>query len=142
MRGYLAIGDYSFARTAIDNFLAHQARNVPGVTKGELPMIISGKAFLHSTTYGSADSTFLFPWAIREYVVATGDRAYLKKRWGQIVDLVDWGLHKDLDGDGFVEHGFTGTATSSRYSTRRGWTTSTGARVQTTCRRSFTRAWR
>jgi hypothetical protein len=111
LRGYLAIGDYSFAKTAIDNFLAHQARNVPGVTKGELPMIISGKAFLHSTTYGSADSTFLFPWAIREYVVATGDRAYLKKRWGQIVDLVDWGLHKDLDGDGFVEHGFTGTAT-------------------------------
>jgi hypothetical protein len=111
LRGYLAVGDYSFARTAIDNFLAHQARNVPGVTNGELPMIISGKAFLHSTTYGSADSTFLFPWAIREYVTATGDVSYLKRRWKQIVSLVDWGLKKDLDGDGFVEHGFTGTAT-------------------------------
>lgn len=111
LRGYLAVGDYSFARTAIDNFLAHQARNVPGVTDGELPMIISGKAFLHSTTYGSADSTFLFPWAIREYVTATGDVPYLKRRWKQIVSLVDWGLKKDLDGDGFVEHGFTGTAT-------------------------------
>ncbi|AIF84035.1 glycogen debranching enzyme [Candidatus Nitrososphaera evergladensis SR1] len=110
LRGYLAIGDYSFARTTIDNFLSHQARNVPGVTRGELPMIISGKAFLHSTTYGSADSTFLFPWAIREYALATGDIAYLKKRWKQIVDLVDWGLHKDLDNDGFVEHGFSGIA--------------------------------
>ncbi|HEX6561221.1 MAG TPA: amylo-alpha-1,6-glucosidase [Nitrososphaera sp.] len=110
LRGYLAIGDHSFARAAIDNFLSHQARNVPGVTRGELPMIISGKAFLHSTTYGSADSTFLFPWAIREYVLATGDLAYLKRRWRQIVDLVDWGLHKDLDHDGFVEHGFSGTA--------------------------------
>jgi glycogen debranching enzyme len=27
------------------------------------------------------------------------------------VSLVDWGLKKDLDGDGFVEHGFTGIAT-------------------------------
>ncbi|HVX03409.1 MAG TPA: amylo-alpha-1,6-glucosidase [Nitrososphaera sp.] len=111
LRGYLAMGDYCFSRNAIDNFLSHQARNVPGVTRGELPMIISGKAFLHSTTYGSADSTFLFPWAIREYVLATGDIAYLKRRWRQIVDLVDWGLHKDLDNDGFVEHGFSGTAT-------------------------------
>lgn len=111
LRGYLAVGDYAFAKTAIDNFLAHQARNVPGVTDGELPMIISGKAFLHSTTYGSADSTFLFPWAIREYVNATGDLAYLKRRWKQITALVDWGMKKDLDGDGFVEHGFTGVAT-------------------------------
>jgi GH15 family glucan-1,4-alpha-glucosidase len=111
LRGYLAMGDYSFAKTAIDNFLARQAKNVPGVTDGELPMIISGKAFLHSTTYGSADSTFLFPWAIRDYVGATGDIPYLKKRWRQIVALVDWGLKKDLDGDGFVEHGFTGVAT-------------------------------
>lgn len=110
LRGYLAIGDTSFSRTAIDNFLSHQARNVLGVTKGELPMIISGKAFLHSTTYGSADSTFLFPWAIREYVLSTGDIAYLKRRWRQIVDLVDWGLHKDVDRDGFVEHGFSGIA--------------------------------
>jgi glycogen debranching enzyme len=111
LRGYLAMGDYSFAKTAIDNFLFRQARNIPGVTKGELPMIISGKAFLHSTTYGSADSTFLFPWAIREYVLATGDIAYLKRRWKRIVDLVDWGLYKDLDNDGFVEHGFYGVAT-------------------------------
>jgi glycogen debranching enzyme len=73
-------------------------------------MIISGKAFLHSTTYGSADSTFLFPWAIREYVLSTGDMPYLKRRWRQIVDLVDWGLHKDIDHDGFVEHGFSGIA--------------------------------
>jgi len=111
LRGYLAIGDYRFAAATIDNFLRHQAKSTTKIaTKGELPMIISGKAFLHTTTYGSADSTFLFPWAIREYVLATGDVGYLKKRWKSIVDLVDYGLLKDLDGDGLVEHGFTGVA--------------------------------
>jgi glycogen debranching enzyme len=103
LRGYLAIGDYRFAAATIDNFLKHQAKkSVGGTVKGELPMIISGKAFLHAPTYGSADSTFLFPWALKEYVLATGDVAYLKKRWESIVDLVDWGMHKDtgfhLDG--------------------------------------------
>ncbi|MEO9294683.1 MAG: amylo-alpha-1,6-glucosidase [Nitrososphaera sp.] len=110
LRGYLAAGDYSFARNAIDNFLRRQAKGGNGVTKGELPMIISGKAFLHSTTYGSADSTFLFPRAIKEYVVSTGDLAFLKARWSAIIDLIDWGLHKDVDGDGLIEHGFSGTA--------------------------------
>lgn len=111
LRGYLAIGDYSFAKAAIDNFLRHQADGSKDVTKGELPMILSGKAFLHSTTYGSADSTFLFPWAIRQYVLSTGDLHYLRRRWSTIVSLVDWGLHKDVDRDGFIEHGFTGIAT-------------------------------
>lgn len=110
LRGYLAAGDYGFARAAIDNFLRRQARGANDVTKGELPMIISGKAFLHSTTYGSADSTFLFPHAIKEYVISTGDVAFLKARWKAIIDLIDWGLHKDVDGDGLIEHGFSGTA--------------------------------
>ena len=73
-------------------------------------MIISGKAFLHSTTYGSADSTFLFPWSIREYVYSTGDIGYLRKRWNNIVDLINCGFSKDIDGDGLIEHGFTGMA--------------------------------
>lgn len=111
LRGYLAIGDYRFAAATIDNFLRHQAKTTTKVaTKGELPMIISGRAFLHTTTYGSADSTFLFPWAIKEYVLATGDIGYLKKRWKSIVDLVNYGFLKDVDGDGLIEHGFTGTA--------------------------------
>jgi GH15 family glucan-1,4-alpha-glucosidase len=111
LRGYLAIGDYRFARSVIDNFLNHQAKNTTGsAVRGELPMIISGKAFLHNTTYGSADSTFLFPWAIREYVLATADVEYLKKRWESIRALIDCGLLKDTDGDGLIDHGFTGTA--------------------------------
>ena len=111
LRGYLAMGDYRFAAATIDNFMRQQARQTTrAAVKGELPMIISGRAFLHTTTYGSADSTFLFPWAIREYVLATGDAGYLKKRWKSIVDLVNWGFLKDVDGDGLIEHGFTGTA--------------------------------
>lgn len=111
LRGYLSIGDYRFAAAAIDNFLRRQARTTTkSATKGELPMIISGRAFLHATTYGSADSTFLFPYAIREYVVGTGDVDYVKKRWKSIVDLINYGFLKDIDGDGLIEHGFTGVA--------------------------------
>ena len=111
LRGYLAIGDYRFVIAVIENFLLHQARKTSKLAmKGELPMIISGKSFLHDSTFGSADSTFLFPWAIREYVLATGDRHYLQNRWKQIVDLVNWGFLKDVDRDGLVENGFTGVA--------------------------------
>src|SRR5215204_352684 len=111
LRGYLSMGDYGFALAVIENFLRRQAKKTSSTAlKGELPMIISGKAFLHSTTFGSSDSTFLFPWAIREYVLATGDASYLRKRWNSVVDLVDWGFLKDFDGDGLVEHGFTGIA--------------------------------
>lgn len=111
LRGYLAVGSYRFARAVIDNFLKHQAKKTTkSAVAGELPMIISGKAFLHTTTFGSADSTFLFPWAIREYVLATADVAYLQKRWESIEALIDCGFLKDIDGDGLVDHGFTGTA--------------------------------
>lgn len=111
LRGYLSLGDYQFSRAVIDNFLRHQARNTSnGAFAGELPMIISGKAFLHDTTYGSADSTFLFPWAIRQYVLATADLKYLQERWDSIVALIDCGDLKDIDGDGLVDHGFTGKA--------------------------------
>jgi GH15 family glucan-1,4-alpha-glucosidase len=111
LRGYLAVGSYRFARAVIDNFLKHQAKKTTkSAVAGELPMIISGKAFLHTTTFGSADSTFLFPWAIREYVLATADVAYLQKRWESIEALIDCGFLKDTDGDGLVDHGFTGTA--------------------------------
>jgi GH15 family glucan-1,4-alpha-glucosidase len=111
LRGYLAVGSYRFARAVIDNFLKHQAkRTTRSAVAGELPMIISGKAFLHTTTFGSADSTFLFPWAMREYVLATADVAYLQKRWESIEPLINCGFLKDIDGDGLVDHGFTGTA--------------------------------
>ena len=111
LRGYLAVGDYRFSRSVIDNFIKHQAKSTTkSAVTGELPMIISGKAFLHTTTFGSADSTFLFPWAIREYVLATADVAYLQKRWQSIEALIDCGLLKDIDGDGLVDHGFTGKA--------------------------------
>ena len=111
LRGYLSMGDYNFAFATIENFLRRQAKKTSTIAaKGELPMIISGRAFLHNTTYGSADSTFLFPWAIREYVFATGNVNYLKKRWNSITDLINWGFLKDTDGDGLVEHGFTGIA--------------------------------
>ncbi|HZD35730.1 MAG TPA: amylo-alpha-1,6-glucosidase [Nitrososphaeraceae archaeon] len=111
LKGYLSLGDYEFVLSVLENFFIHQARKTTRTTvKGELPMIISGKAFLHNTTYGSADSTFLFPWSIREYVYSTGNIGYLKKRWKNIVDLINCGFSKDIDGDGLIEHGFTGVA--------------------------------
>jgi glycogen debranching enzyme len=73
-------------------------------------MIISGKSFLHNSTFGSADSTFLFPWVIREYSISTGNVNYLHERWKSISDLINCGFLKDIDGDGLIEHGFTGVA--------------------------------
>ncbi|TLX89838.1 MAG: hypothetical protein E6K94_09250 [Thaumarchaeota archaeon] len=111
LRGYLSMGQYDFSLRVIDNFLKRQAKHSHnGAVKGELPMVISGRTFLHNTTYGSADSTFLFPWAIREYVHGTGNTQYLTKRWQSIVDLVNSGFLKDIDNDDLIEHGFTGTA--------------------------------
>jgi len=111
LRGYLSMGQYDFCFRVIENFLKRQAKHSHnGALKGELPMVISGRTFLHNTTYGSADSTFLFPWAIREYVNGTGNSQYLFKRWDSIVDLVNSGFLKDIDNDQFIEHGFSGTA--------------------------------
>jgi glycogen debranching enzyme len=111
LRGYMSLGDYDFVFRVIENFLRHQAKKSSALAiQGELPMIISGRAFLHNTTFGSADSTFLFPWAIREYVLSTGNIHYLQKRWKSLVDLINWGSLKDIDGDGLVEHSFTGVA--------------------------------
>ncbi len=111
LRGYLSMGQYDFSLRVIENFLKRQAKHSHnGAVKGELPMVISGRTFLHNTTYGSADSTFLFPLAIREYVHGTGDTQYLSKRWESIVNLVNSGFLKDIDGDEFIEHGFSGTA--------------------------------
>jgi GH15 family glucan-1,4-alpha-glucosidase len=111
LRGYLAIGDYRFAAATMDNFLRRQAKKTTKTAiKGELPMIISGKAFLHETTYGSADSTFLFPRALLEYVLATGNLTYLEKRWDAVASLIEWGFLRDVDGDGLVENDFTGIA--------------------------------
>ena len=48
LRGYLSLGEYDFAFQVIENFLKHQAKsNSKQALKGELPMIISGKYFLH-----------------------------------------------------------------------------------------------
>ena len=73
-------------------------------------MIISGKFFLHNTTYGSADSTFLFPWAMRGLILSTGNIEFLKDRWQDIIDLINYGFSKDIDNDGLIENGFTGIA--------------------------------
>src|SRR5919199_6745238 len=111
LRGYLSTCDYDFVFAVLENFFRHQAKRTSAIaTKGELPMIISGKFFLHNSTFGSADSTFLFPWAIREYLVSTGNINYLRDRWKSISDLINFGFLKDIDGDGLIEHGFTGTA--------------------------------
>src|ERR671930_1847408 len=111
LRGYLSICDYNFVFAVLENFFHHQAKRTSAIaTKGELPMIISGKSFLHNSTFASADYNFLFPWAIREYSVSTGNVNYLHERWKSISDLINCGFLKDMDGDGLIEHGFTGIA--------------------------------
>lgn len=55
--------------------------------------------------YGSVDATALFVILAWEYLKVTGDRAFIKEIWDNIVMASAW-LEKygDLDGDGFLEY--------------------------------------
>ena len=100
----LLIGDHGTAREYIDIFLRYQAKReykVLGGLKGEVLMHYGYKSLFY---YGAADSTLYYPILINKYLKTTGDIEYVKKRWKKIINLVEWGYYKDLDGDQLIEH--------------------------------------
>ena len=100
----ILLGDHEYARNYIDLFLKYQAKadyKLLGGTKGEILMHYGYKSLFY---YGAADSTLYFPILIYNYAVFSGDKAYLRKRWKNIVNLVEWGYRKDMDKDGLLEH--------------------------------------
>ena len=94
---YLHLGDHEWAREVIENMLRH-------MREGEIPMIIGGRGFLHTTSYGSTDATLHYPYLILEYVRSSGDLQSLRRWYPRVVEMIRWGESRDLDGDGFLDH--------------------------------------
>lgn len=100
----ILIGDHEYAKKYIDTFLKYQARDdyeILGGKKGEILMHYGYKTLFY---YGAADSTLYYPILIHLYTFATADKAYAKKRWRNLLNMITWGYRKDIDGDGLIEH--------------------------------------
>ena len=98
LQALINISEWDIVKEALENILG-RAR------EGEVPMIIGGRGFLHVTSYGSTDATLYYPWLIREYVMGRGDRDFLEKWYPVVVKMIEWGFGRDVDGDGFLDHG-------------------------------------
>ncbi len=96
------ISEWDIVKETLENVLSR-------VKGGEVPMIISGKGFLHATSYGSIDATLYYPWLIREYVMGSGDRKSLEAWYPKIVEMIEWSFSRDVDGDGLLDHGSSAT---------------------------------
>jgi glycogen debranching enzyme len=105
-----ASGDFETARAAIA-FIAKYQR-----ADGKLPHEISQSASLvpwfdnYPYPYASADATPLFVIAMREYVEASGDLAFLKENWERLNKALAF-MRSTFDADGFprnyqVGHGW------------------------------------
>ncbi|MCD6592187.1 MAG: hypothetical protein J7K78_04140, partial [Thaumarchaeota archaeon] len=102
LQAMINISEWDIVKETLENVLNR-------MRDGEIPMIIGGRGFLHSTSYGSADATLYYPWLIREYVMGTGDKQSLEKWYPKIVEMIEWGLRRDSDGDGLLDHGSSTT---------------------------------
>jgi glycogen debranching enzyme len=76
--------------------ILHEVRHSEMANLGEVPF---------RRYYGSVDSTPLFVWLAALYFDRTGDRAFLKSIWANVLAALDWiDRYGDADGDGFVEY--------------------------------------
>jgi len=100
----LAIGDFEWTKRSLETFLKNQARHdydILDALKGEIPMLHGYKTTFF---YGSADSTLYYPILIHDYVFKTGDLKYAERVWPNIVEMINWGLRKDIDKDDLIEN--------------------------------------
>ena len=98
LQAMINVSEWDIVKEALESILKR-------VRDGEIPMIIGGRGFLHSTCYGSADATLYYPWLIKEYVLGSGDRGFLESWYPKVAEMIEWGFKKDVDGDGFLDHG-------------------------------------
>jgi glycogen debranching enzyme len=76
--------------------ILHEVRTGELTLLGEKP---------HSPYYGTADATPLWLILLSEYWRSTGDDAFVRTRWTNVVAAVDWiDRYGDRDGDGYVEY--------------------------------------
>jgi glycogen debranching enzyme len=89
--------------TKVDDFrdeepgkILHEIRNGELTVLGEKP---------HSPYYGTADATPLYLLLMSEYWRYTGDDAFVKARWPNVLAALGWiDAFGDRDGDGYVEY--------------------------------------
>ncbi len=83
-------------RDAEPGKILHEARLSEMARTGEVP-------FEHY--YGTVDATPLFVALAGAYHRRTGDLAFIRSIWAQVLAALDWiDRHGDADGDGFVEY--------------------------------------
>ena len=102
-----AEGDYSTARTAID-FISKYQRD-----DGKIPHEISQSASLvpwfkdYPYPYASADATPLFIIAMNDYVVQSGDLAFVREKWDNLWKAYQF-LRSTYDSQGFAQNAGVG----------------------------------
>ena len=88
--------DLEPARDAEPGKILHEARLGEMAATGEIPF---------GRYYGSVDSTPLFVLLAAMYWQRTGDSAFVRSIWPNVIAALDWiAKYGDLDGDGFVEY--------------------------------------
>jgi glycogen debranching enzyme len=84
------------ARDAEPGKILHEARRCEMAATGEIPF---------GRYYGSVDSTPLFVALAGAYHQRTGDLAFIRSIWPNVLAALDWiDRDGDVDGDGFVEY--------------------------------------
>src|SRR5215472_11360798 len=96
-------GDFSTAKTALDFISKYQRED------GKIPHEISqGASFVdwfkgYPYPYASADATPLYILAMNDYVVQSGDAAFIKEKWGSIWKAYEF-LRSTYDERGFPKN--------------------------------------
>src|SRR5690606_262067 len=84
------------ARDAQPGKILHEARSGEMAALGEIPF---------GRYYGSIDATPLFVVLAGAYLRRTGDTAFLRRLWPNVVRALEWiERYGDQDGDGFCEY--------------------------------------
>jgi glycogen debranching enzyme len=89
--------------TQVDDFRDEEPGKIMHeVRSGELTLL---GAKPHSPYYGTADATPLWLILLSEYWRFTGDDAFVRRRWHNVLAALGWiDRHGDRDGDGYVEY--------------------------------------
>src|SRR5207249_3765985 len=76
--------------------ILHEFRDGELTVRGEKP---------HSPYFGTCDATPLWLVLMSEYWTWSGDDAFVRARWPQVLAALEWcDRYGDRDGDGFVEY--------------------------------------
>lgn len=89
--------------TQVDHFRDEEpGKIIHEVRSGELTLLGEKP---HSPYYGTADATPLWLILLSEYWRLTGDDAFVRRRWHNVLAALNWiDKYGDRDGDGYVEY--------------------------------------